>query len=232
MPSAVLVAAAAVLGSLVGEPVTRIAAAVRPAEQRSSTIRAGSAHPGSRSPRRFRGRGAVAAGTAVLFALTAWRFGLSWELPAFLVLASAGMLLAVVDLRHRLLPDRIVLPALAAGTGLLAVAAAVDGSWASLGRAGLGAAALFTVFLVLALISPRSLGMGDVKLAALLGLHLGWLGWPVLLVGAAGGFLLQALASLVLLAIGRVGWKGELPFGPAMLLGAAAAIGAAPILLH
>jgi leader peptidase (prepilin peptidase) / N-methyltransferase len=170
-------------------------------------------------------------GTAVLFALTALRFGWSWELPAFLVLARAGMLLAVVDLQHRLLPDRVVLPSLAAGGVLLGLAAVAEQAGGPLLGAALGAVVLFAAFLVLALISPSSLGMGDVKLAALLGLHLGWLGWDVLVLGAAAGFVVQAVVALGLLATRRVGLRGELPFGPAMLLGAGLAIGWSHLLL-
>lgn len=167
----------------------------------------------------------VALATAVLFALTGARFGTSWELPAYLVLAAVGVLLAVVDLRHRLLPDRIVFPALGAGLPLLAVAAAAEDGWPALLRAVLAAAALFAVYLGMALIWPGSLFMGDVKLAALLGLYLGWLGWETVFWGAALGFVVQAAASLVLLALRRVELRGELPFGPAMLAGAALAIG-------
>ena len=66
--------------------------------------------------------------------------------------------------------------------------------------------------------------MGDVKLAALLGLHLGWLGWPVLVDGALAGFVVQAVLAVVLLATRRVGLRGAIPFGPAMLAGAALGI--------
>jgi leader peptidase (prepilin peptidase) / N-methyltransferase len=173
----------------------------------------------------------VEGGTAVLFALTALRFGWSWELPAFLVLAGAAMLLAVIDLQHRLLPDRVVLPTLAGGSLLLAGAALAEQAGSPLLRAALGAVVLFTAFLVLALISPRSLGMGDVKLAALLGLYLGWLGWGVLLLGAAAGFVVQAVVALGLLAARRIGLRGELPFGPSMLVGAAVVIGWSALLL-
>jgi leader peptidase (prepilin peptidase)/N-methyltransferase len=167
----------------------------------------------------------TAAGTAVLFGLVALRFGPAWELPAFLVVSGVAVLLALIDLRHHLLPDRVVLPAIAAGAVLLAAAGAIEGAAAPVVRAGLAAVVLFAVFLVLALIAPSGLGMGDVKLAALLGLYLGWLGWNVVVLGAAAGFVVQAALALVLLATRRIGLKGELPFGPAMLLGAAVAIG-------
>ena len=170
--------------------------------------------------------------TAALFVLTGLRFGASWELPAFLVLAAAAVLLAVIDVQHRLLPNRVVVPALGIGAVLLLVAALADQRWGDLGRAGAAAAVLFAVFLVMALISPSALGMGDVKLAALLGLHLGWLGWSVLLVGATAGFVIQALVALVLLATRRIGLRGELPFGPAMVVGAVVAIGWSGTLPH
>jgi leader peptidase (prepilin peptidase)/N-methyltransferase len=170
----------------------------------------------------------VEVGTALLCVLTALRFGPVAELPAYLVLAGAAALLTVIDLQHHKLPNRVILPAVLTGAALLAAAALAEHAWASLLRAALGAVALFVVFLVLALISPRSLGLGDVKLAALLGLYLGWLGWNTLILGAVGGFAVQAIVALVLLAARRVTLRAELPFGPAMLLGAALAIGLPP----
>jgi leader peptidase (prepilin peptidase)/N-methyltransferase len=183
-------------------------------------------------PRRGRvRRPIVELATGVLFGLVALRFGWAAELPAYLFLAAVAVLLTVIDLRHRLLPNRVVVPSLGIGAALLALAAAAEGEWSALLRAGLGAAVLFAGFLVLALISPRSIGMGDVKLAALLGLYLGWLSWPAVAYGAAAGFVVQALVALVLLAARRVGRKAELPFGPAMLLGAAVVIGWSDALL-
>jgi leader peptidase (prepilin peptidase) / N-methyltransferase len=174
----------------------------------------------------------VEVGTALLFVLAALRFELSWELPAFLFVAGAGVLLGVIDLQHRLLPNRVVVPALGIAAALLLLAAAAEQDWAGLLRAGLGAVVLFAVFLVLALIAPSGLGMGDVKLAALLGIYLGWVGWDAVVLGAAGGFVVQAVVALCLLATRRIGLRGELPFGPAMLLGAAVAIGWSGTLLH
>ena len=145
------------------------------------------------------------------------------------------MLLAVIDLQHRLLPNRVVVPSLGAG----ARPADRGGRGASrtgrrLLRAGLGAVVLFAVFLVLALISPSGLGMGDVKLA---GAARPLPGLARLGCGARrrrGGLRRPgACVALVLLAARRIGLRGELPFGPAMLLGAALAIGwsdAAPAL--
>jgi leader peptidase (prepilin peptidase)/N-methyltransferase len=174
----------------------------------------------------------VELGTALLFALAALRFGPVWELPAFLFLAAAGVLLAVIDLQHHLLPNRVVLPSIGVGAVLLVAASLAEREWDALVGAVLGSVVLFAVFLVLALISPSGLGWGDVKLAALLGLYLGWIGWAAVIVGGAAGFVLQALIALVLLAGRRIGLRGELPFGPAMLLGAAVAIGWSDALLR
>jgi leader peptidase (prepilin peptidase)/N-methyltransferase len=90
---------------------------------------------------------------------------------------------------------------------------------------------LFAFYLALALISPSGMGMGDVKLAAVLGLYLGWLGWGAVLLGTLAGFVVQAFLALALLAGQRIGLREHLPFGPAMLLGTALAIGWSDALL-
>ena len=85
----------------------------------------------------------------------------------------------------------------------------------------IGSAALFA-FLLAALLSPggEGLGLGDVKLAGVLGALLGWWGWDVALVGLLSGFVLGGLGALALLLTRRVDRRGSLAFGPAMLLGA------------
>jgi leader peptidase (prepilin peptidase)/N-methyltransferase len=215
--TAFLTVLAGALGLLVGHLVNRVAGRF-PWESSSRTALA------VRLP-------FVELATALLFVLVVLRFGASWEVPPFLWFAGVAVLLGVIDLQHRLLPNRIVLPSIGIGAVLLLVAAVPGQDWSTLLRAGLGAVVLFAVFLVLALISPSGLGMGDVKLAGLLGLYLGWMGWGALVVGAAAGFVVQALLALVLLAGRRIGLRGELPFGPAMLAGAALAIGWSSALL-
>jgi leader peptidase (prepilin peptidase)/N-methyltransferase len=83
-----------------------------------------------------------------------------------------------------------------------------------------GAGILFLFYFVLAMISPRGMGMGDVKLAGVLGLFLGALGWGQLAVGAGAAFVLGGLFSIILLITRRAGRKSGIPFGPWMLLGA------------
>lgn len=163
-------------------------------------------------------------GTGVLFGLTVLRFGVSWVLPAYLYLAAMAVLLAVIDVQHQRLPNSIVLPSAGVGLVLLTVAALSRNSWDSLLRAVLGAAVLFALYLVLALISPAGMGMGDVKLAGVLGLFLGFLSWRALILATMGGFILAALVGAVLLVVRRVGKRTLLPFGPSMLVAALAAV--------
>jgi leader peptidase (prepilin peptidase)/N-methyltransferase len=91
-------------------------------------------------------------------------------------------------------------------------------------RALLGGVALGTCYLLLGLLSGGQLGGGDVKLAVPIGLVLGWLGWSTVLLGAAAGFVLAAIAGLALLAARRASMRTLISFGPYMLWGALLAI--------
>ena len=162
--------------------------------------------------------------TAALFGWMWVLFGWSWTLPAYLTLAAAAVLLTVIDLQHQRLPNAVMGPWAVAALALLLADAVARGTWESLLRALLGAAISFAVYLVLALISPSSLGMGDVKLAGVLGLYLGYLGWRTLILGAVGGFVIAALVGIVLLAMRRVTLRTQVPFGPPMLAAAIVAV--------
>lgn len=168
----------------------------------------------------------VEAGTAVLFVLVALRFGLAWELPAYLYLAAVGVALALIDLDVHRLPNAIVLPSYPVVAGLLLVATwGSGGDWGAFGRALIGGAALFALYGLLRVIYPRGMGLGDVKLAGVLGVALAWLGWGSLAIGAFAAFLVGGVFSILLLATGRATRKSGIPFGPWMLLGAAIGIG-------
>lgn len=166
----------------------------------------------------------LAVTTAAIFVLVAAFFGLSWQLPAYLFFAAVAVVLTVIDLRHHLLPNAVVLPALGIGFVLLALAATGENAWGSLLRAVLGALALFVLYLILALISPAGLGMGDVKLAAVLGLFLGFQGWGALFVGAVLASVVGMVVGLAVLASRRGGLRSDVPFGPSMLAGALVAV--------
>lgn len=169
---------------------------------------------------------AVATGLATVgvFALVTARLGAVPALPAFLLLAAAGVALAVIDLRTSRLPDVVVLPTGAGVLLLLGVAAVAQDAGGALGRAVAAMVALFLFYLAQALVWPGALGMGDVKLAGLLGLVLGWLGWGEVVVGTVGANVLGVCTGLAVAAARRTGLRTRFPFGPAMLAGALLAI--------
>ena len=141
-------------------------------------------------------------------------------LPAYVVLAAVGSALIVVDIEHHRLPNRLLYPAAGAAVVLLAVAAAARADWSAYLRAVEAAGVVYVVFLVLALISPRSLGMGDVRLAALLAGYLGFRSWPMVYLGLLAGFVAAAALAIVLLITRRATRKTAVPFGPALIVGA------------
>ncbi len=162
--------------------------------------------------------------SAALLAATAWRFGLAWDLWAYLYFATLSIVLALVDLRTHRLPNRLTLPAYPIIAALLAAAALASGQYGSLLRALLGAAAVLGAFAALHLLRPRGMGMGDVKLAGTMGAALGWISWSAVLVGTFLGFALGAVVGVALIAGGRANRSTPLPFGPFMLVGAWLAI--------
>jgi leader peptidase (prepilin peptidase)/N-methyltransferase len=170
----------------------------------------------------------IVTGLAVLAcAVVGAGVGLHPVLAAYLWLAAVGVVLVVVDTERKLLPDRLTLPSYPAGVVLLGAAALAGDDRGGLVRAVVAGAAVFALFFLLAFISPRSLGFGDVKLAGVLALFLGYQGWGVVLFGFVAGFALGALVATALLLGRRVGWKGELAFGPSLIAGAilAASVG-------
>jgi leader peptidase (prepilin peptidase) / N-methyltransferase len=162
--------------------------------------------------------------TAAAFAVMASRFGISTVLPAYLYLTAVGIALAAIDLNVQRLPNVLTLPSYPVGIALLVVAALSGDSGGQVIRALLGMAALYVVYFALALAYPAGMGFGDVKLAGVLGLYLGWLGWDVWCVGAFAGFLLGAIGGGIVIVTRRGGRKTAIPFGPFMLAGALVAI--------
>lgn len=169
-------------------------------------------------------RFAAAAITALTFAALALRFGMSWTLLPLLAFAAAATVLTIVDLAEHRLPNAVVFPTLVVVAALLVLASAMTGAWIPLLWALGGAAAMFTVYFLLALISPSSMGMGDVKLALVIGLLLGWFGLNAWLIGLLAAFVFGGVAAVVALALHRVTLRGSIPFGPSMLAGALAAV--------
>lgn len=150
------------------------------------------------------------------------------EVVAYAAFGVLSVLLTVVDVREHRLPDRLVLPAYPVGAVLLGSAALVRGEPARLVPLLGGAAALFAFYLALRLVSPGAMGGGDVKLAGVVGLFLGYLGWEAVLAGAFAGFLAGgAFAVLVLVVRRAAARRRAIAFGPWMLLGAWAVVIAA-----
>lgn len=174
-----------------------------------------------------RARITTAAITALLCGAFAFRFGADSVLPAFILLAVLGVQLARVDVALHLLPNPVVLSLLAGGLFCLLAATIGGKDWADLVRALAGAGILFVIYLILALISPAGLGMGDVKLAGPVGLYLGYLGWTQLLYGGLLGFVLNGVVTLLVVRRSRVERVSEVAHGPSML---AATVGVAILL--
>jgi leader peptidase (prepilin peptidase)/N-methyltransferase len=141
-------------------------------------------------------------------------------LPAMLAVAALGVPLAAVDLACLRLPDPLVGAAGLAGAAGLLVAVGSGAPPAGAARALLAGVTLLTGYAALALLPGARLGFGDVKLAGVLGLPLGWIDWRVAVLGALLPHLLGGLVAGVLLLTGRAGRHTELPFGPALLVGA------------
>jgi leader peptidase (prepilin peptidase)/N-methyltransferase len=155
-------------------------------------------------------RAAAFAVWVVLVVACVVTFGASVEALVHVLGLAVVVAVTVTDLERRIVPNRIVVPALAAA---LLVQTARDPSleWlvAALGAGG--------IFLLLAIAYPAGLGMGDVKLAAFLG---AWLGWDVAIALFAGS-ILGALPALVLLAKGGASARTTtLPYVPALAVGA------------
>jgi leader peptidase (prepilin peptidase)/N-methyltransferase len=162
--------------------------------------------------------------TGAVFALVTWRLGASWALPAFLYLAAVGIALAFIDLDVHRLPNALTLPSYAVGAGLLTIAALMEHEPERLLRAAVGMTALYLLFFALAVLKSGGMGFGDVKLAGVLGMFAGFLGWAPLAVGAFLAFLFGGIAGIALMVAGSAGRKSKIPFGPYMVAGTIVAV--------
>jgi leader peptidase (prepilin peptidase)/N-methyltransferase len=153
--------------------------------------------------------------TGALFAVASYEFGLGTDLVAALVLLAALVALAAIDLGHRLLPNVIVVPAALVGFALSALAN--PGGWWVY---PVSAVAVGGGLFALAVIYAGGMGMGDVKMGAMLGMFLG----PYAAIAVFFGAFLGAVAGGLLMALGRVGRRYPMPFGVFMAAGGVAAL--------
>ena len=166
----------------------------------------------------------VPVANALLFAAAAARLGADWALPAYLVFFAALLTISVIDFQLQIIPNRIVYPAIFASVPLLALAALAEHDFSRLGRALIGAALAWLGLLIIHLISPGGMGFGDVRLAFLLGLFLGWLSYSHVLSGLFLGFLLGAVIGVVLVVLRIRARTDHVPFGPFLAAGAGLAV--------
>lgn len=166
----------------------------------------------------------VEAVTAALVVATVVYFGETLESIAFAVLAVGLVAVTAVDLDCRRIPTPLLVATAALGLPVLVAACAVRGEWWPLGRALVAAVACYSVMALIHIASPRGLGFGDVRLSALLGLYLGWLGPGHPFVGLFAGFLTGAVVGVGLLIGSRRVRGVAIPFGPFLALGAALAV--------
>lgn len=158
--------------------------------------------------------------TAVLFSALAWRIGAVPGLFAHSWLAAVGVPLAAMDWRSRTLPTQLIWSSGIILAALFGMAALLNRDAYPLIRSTAGMLALLAFYGALYFLRPGQLGGGDLRLGALLGLALGWVGWPAILVGTLIGWFGAALALLVL-RIGRpLRPSRDVPLGPFLIIGA------------
>lgn len=161
----------------------------------------------------------------VLFALAVVKFEVTVTAVVYAAFFWVLVVLTVIDLEHKLLPNRIVYPTFVVGWAGLVVAALVDGDTARLRSAALGAVVFGGFFFVVAFIYPAGMGGGDVKLAFVLGTFVGYAGGVgAVLAGMFASFLLGGVIGIIAIRVSGKGRKTQIPFGPFMAIGSVIAV--------
>jgi len=161
---------------------------------------------------------------AALFVGAGLRFGADPLLPAYVVFFACLVVISDVDVRRHTIPNRLLYPAGTACLVLLAGGAVIGGHPGRLVGALVGAGVAWAALLCVHLTSPEAMGFGDVRLAFLLGLFLGWLSLGHVVLGIFAGFVFGAVVGIGLLVTGARGRHDVLAFGPFLCAGAAVAI--------
>lgn len=168
-----------------------------------------------------RARRSLAAVVAVVFAaLSGAASGWTAAWPAYLVLALAGVVLAIVDVEHHRLPDRMLVCAAVAAAAVFLLVAALEDRWGALGRAVAAGALVLVLLSAVVLISPRGLGLGDAKLGALVAGCLAWRSWAAVVDGLALGIIAAGVTAAALLVARRTHGATHIALGPFLLAGA------------
>jgi leader peptidase (prepilin peptidase)/N-methyltransferase len=159
--------------------------------------------------------------TAGLFIAAALRFNGLWIAVMVATFSALMTVIGIIDWNHKIIPNAIVYRALPAFAVYIVVAALAHATLSPL-DAMIGFVAYGGALLLVAIVSSRGMGMGDVKLVALIGLVLGSLGLELVLVAAGVGILLGGIGAIVALLLGATG-KQAIPFGPFLAIGAVVA---------
>jgi leader peptidase (prepilin peptidase)/N-methyltransferase len=170
-----------------------------------------------------------AVATGLVAGALAASVGFDGALLVLMPLVPVGVALAFIDWHTTLLPTRIIAPSYGVVVLCVLVAGLIDGDRDPVLRSGLGWLAMGGFFVLLWLVYPRGLGYGDVRLSGLLGLALGYVGWPALITATYGAFLIGGLGGALLGALKVVNRK-RFPFGPFMLVAALLGVALGPVI--
>lgn len=170
----------------------------------------------------------IESANAAIFILFGLQFGADAVLPAFCILGAALVALVWIDLHEFRLPREITYTAFVLGSIALIVAALVNDEPERIWKAFVGAGLALAIMGLIYLGSRGQMGDGDVRLAPLLGLYLGYLHLGTVPVGLFFGFLIGAVVGVAAMAIGSAGRKTALPFGPFLAAGTVLAIFVGP----
>jgi leader peptidase (prepilin peptidase) / N-methyltransferase len=167
---------------------------------------------------------AAAVVTGALFAGAAAHFGRDLVLAPFCVFFALLVAISVTDLSHRLVPRRLIYPALALIVPLLVATAGVDHAWSSLTGSVIAGAVAFVLFFGVWWFIPRGMGFGDVRLSGVIGLTVGYLSLLHAYVAFLAGFVIGMLFGLALMVASSAGRKTRIPFAPSLAAGAVLAV--------
>jgi leader peptidase (prepilin peptidase)/N-methyltransferase len=172
----------------------------------------------------------VELGTAVLFAFLYWHYGFSWELALVALYCCLFVILLLIDLEHKILPNKIVYPAMIFAIVIAALGSifgfeprgiADTGFRLWIVDAAIGGSTGFGLLLLIALLSRGGMGWGDVKLAGLIGLVTGF---PLIFLALFLGMVSGGITAAILLISKLKSRKDAIPFGPFLSLAAMATL--------
>ena len=161
---------------------------------------------------------------ASIFVAFGLKFGADPVLPAFCIMGAALVALVWIDLHEFRLPREITYTAIALSSPVIVIAALLNDEPERIWQAALGAGIALAIMGLIYVASRGGMGDGDVRLAPLLGLHLGYLNPGIVPVGLFFGFLIGAVVGVIAMVVGKAGRKTALPFGPFLAAGTVLAV--------